>query len=185
MSFSDIEPNYNNIIALDGVDGTSDYSGYDVADQQVVDSVRTIAPAWSITITPELAENASGNDSYKWFKDGVELAGATDRVLTIYPTTTADAGLYTYEVTNSVIRELTLKSHASGEGITINTDLLLFLIGNDADNGNNDGTSTLTADQLNALPNVSGAVAEYRKLYKDYIKNNADEFSAPALETEI
>jgi len=49
----------------------------------------------------------------------VEIAGATDRIFTKTNSILADSGLYTYEVTNSVITELTLKSHISGEGITV------------------------------------------------------------------
>lgn len=63
--------------------------------------------------------------------------------------------------------------------------VLLQRIGLDADNGNNVLTTTLTAAQLNALPDVTGAIVEKETAYKAYIAANANLFSSPATSSEV
>ena len=69
-------------------------------------------------------------------------------------------------------------------GIEMDT-ILLQRIGTDADNGNNALTSSLTAAQLNALLDVSGALAVNETAYKAYIATNANLFSSPATASEV
>ena len=62
---------------------------------------------------------------------------------------------------------------------------LLANIGTDASNGNNTNTNALTAAQLNALPNVSGAITANETAYKAAIAANEGPFSSPATEAEV
>ena len=62
---------------------------------------------------------------------------------------------------------------------------LLANIGTDASNGNNALTGSVTAADLNALPNVSGAVQANIERYKDFISENRPGFSSPATTAEV
>ena len=91
--FSDIEPNLANILATNPI-----YS-----PQNAVDTVRSVivVPGETITITPSVAVNPSGNDRYQWSKNGTEIPGATDRVYTKTGAVLGgDDGVYTYKITN-------------------------------------------------------------------------------------
>ncbi len=79
-----------------------DYSFFDYISQGQVDTEKTINVTISstLTITPEVPENA--NDIYTWFLNGTEIEGYTDRIYT-KPTHAEDAGIYTYEIRNSVV----------------------------------------------------------------------------------
>jgi hypothetical protein len=72
---------------------------------------------------------------------------------------------------------------------TVNaSQTILANIGTDADAGNNNNTSSLTATQLNdinATNGVSGAIVANQAVYKDYIKNNPNSFSSPATPAEV
>ena len=62
---------------------------------------------------------------------------------------------------------------------------LLANIGTDASNGNHLLTESVTAADLNALPNVSGAVQANIERYKDFISENRPGFSSPATTAEV
>ena len=62
---------------------------------------------------------------------------------------------------------------------------LLQNIGIDADNGNNTNTPTMTADDLNNITGVSGAIAANEQAYRDYIVTHPDAFSSPATPAEV
>ena len=49
-------------------------------------------------------------NTYKWFKDGVEIPNSNTAILTINNTTVADEGTYYCQVTNSIVTGLTLTS---------------------------------------------------------------------------
>jgi len=59
---------------------------------------------------------------------------------------------------------------------------LLSTIGEDADGGED---VTPTAEELNALEGVSGAITNNEELYQEYINTHPNEFSSPATEFEI
>ena len=150
LTFSDIEPVYSSAIVP--------IREHDVADQKAVDSNRTlpeVAELATLTITPELAKNPSGHDSYRWFRNGIEIPGATDRILTIKNIKTSDAGLYTYKVTNSIVPELILYSHNKEEGIRVHVSNTYTAVVEDIA-GNADNTPA-SAAQINAIEGVSGA----------------------------
>jgi hypothetical protein len=62
---------------------------------------------------------------------------------------------------------------------------LLANIGTDASNGNNVLTGSVTAADLNALPNVSGAVQANEARYLQFIRENRPGFSSPATTAEV
>ena len=68
---------------------------------------------------------------------------------------------------------------------TYNPALFFANIGTDAANGNNSLTSTLTADNLNSLPNVSGAIVGNESAYRAAIAANDPGFSSPATASEV
>ncbi|CAA6827448.1 MAG: Adenylate cyclase (EC [uncultured Sulfurovum sp.] len=170
FTFSDLEPNYVAIVNEHGIsieDGfdyitkkhvsRSDKYGAKHFSQQAVDTNQSmdLYTESNLTITPELAENPSGNDSYQWYKDGVAILGATDRVFSKENITIADSGLYTYDVNNSIVIGLTLKSHNVSEGISINVADVRTAVIEDI-RGNTDGVPA-TATEINAIEGVSGA----------------------------
>ena len=109
LYFSNIEPAFTTF--NDGSPSDFGYDSTQLADGvDLVDTARTIYFNQTLTITPAVPENTSGNDSYQWSKDGDVVAGATDRIFTKNNATAADAGNYTYDVTNSVVTNLTLRS---------------------------------------------------------------------------
>ena len=112
--FADFEPQHAAYATL----RTWDYD-----PQAEVDTDRNAsAPAdGTLTLTPQLAANPSGNDRYQWYRDGVAIPApaGTQRVYSKAAASAADAGLYTYEVTNTVATALTLASHVSREGIHV------------------------------------------------------------------
>lgn len=112
FNFSDIELTYNSILGLPGINDLNTLNGYDFNYQKAVEDSKTILLDTDSTliITPELAINQTGNDSYQWFKDGVKINGATERVFRKENITLEDSGVYSYEVINSVVIGLTLKS---------------------------------------------------------------------------
>ena len=91
---------------------------YVYSNQAKVDSDRTLTfEEWqNLIITPELTENPTWNDIYRWIK-WVNTLSNTDR---IYNKTAelVDAWTYTYSVTNSEISGLELQSHTITVNIT-------------------------------------------------------------------
>ena len=102
--FSDFETNHIDYTSLA-------YYGY--APQSKVDTDRAVGffDGGTLTITSEVSENNSTHDRYKWFKDGIEIVGATDRIYTKANASSVDEGVYTYEITNTVVTGLTLSSN--------------------------------------------------------------------------
>ncbi|MGJ8734922.1 MAG: immunoglobulin domain-containing protein, partial [Cellulophaga sp.] len=70
------------------------------------EETQTVLTGESITLTSTVL--TSLNNSYQWYKDGVAITGATSKELIISNATEADAGVYYFEATNSIITGLTL-----------------------------------------------------------------------------
>lgn len=141
--FSDIEP-YHSVLSY--------LPTYTIAPQATVDKDRDLATVnvgERLTISSTLAKNPSGKDRYTWYKDGVLIEGATSSTFTKTGATLADEGIYTYEVMNALVPELTLKSHHESEGIQVN------IFNNVGDIQIN---SERTVEELNAIAGVSGAI---------------------------
>ncbi|MBQ4820656.1 immunoglobulin domain-containing protein [Aquimarina sp. MMG016] len=77
--------------------------------QSKVDQEETISviPGQEITLTTN--QLTSSNNIYKWCKDGVEIAGETSKNLVISNLSSADAGVYTFKATNSIVGNLELE----------------------------------------------------------------------------
>jgi len=92
--FADIEPEWLS------------YRNVSFSPQGDVDTDRAdnFAAGATLTITPQMAVNPSGNDHYQWRKDGVIIPGPTGTQRIFSKTAEAsDTGLYWYSVTNTVV----------------------------------------------------------------------------------
>jgi len=89
---------------------------YQFSPQAKVDLEETLSVAENGTITLTSTELTSPNNSYQWFKDGVAIAGATTKDYVISSATPADAGVYYFQATNSIVTGLTLTRN----NITVN-----------------------------------------------------------------
>lgn len=144
--FSEIEPSFSTI--------DSNLSVFTYSPQNKVDNTRTsyFINGGTLTITPALAQNPSGNDQYQWFKNGSAIAGATARILTKTNITSSDAGSYTYQVSNSVVTGLSLESETITSVIDIDTDGDGIPNGTDTDDDNDNVLDTVEAtDGTNPL----------------------------------
>lgn len=83
-------------------------NSYGYAPQAKVDQEETLSVAENGNITLTSTALTSLNNSYQWYKDGVAIAGATNKDLVISNATSGDAGVYYFEATNSVVTGLTL-----------------------------------------------------------------------------
>ena len=109
--FADFEEEFN--AYNDGSPATFSYS-----PQATVDSARTesFVEGAVVTLPSAVVVNPSGNDQYQWYKDGNPIGSpeGTQRDLDVTlgtgAVTAADAGEYTYEITNTVVTGLTLSS---------------------------------------------------------------------------
>ena len=102
--FSDFEKNHNDYSAL---------QYYNYKPQAKVDTAKsvTFSNGSTLKIVPSVLANPSGNDRYQWYKDGVAINGATQRIYIKENASSADEGVYTYEITNTVVSDLTLVSN--------------------------------------------------------------------------
>ncbi|WP_396591859.1 immunoglobulin domain-containing protein [Allomuricauda sp. R78024] len=82
--------------------------GYLFSPQAKVDQEETLYVEESGSITLTSTALTSANNSYQWYKDGVAIAGATNKDYIISNATATDAGVYHFTATNSVVTGLTL-----------------------------------------------------------------------------
>ncbi|WP_106794878.1 immunoglobulin domain-containing protein, partial [Aquimarina sp. Aq78] len=98
--FSDIEADFNSYI--------NKLNTFQVAPQAKVDQTETLSVETNGSITLSSIALTSTNNSYQWYKDGVAITGATNKDLVISNATEADAGVYHFTATNSIVTGLTL-----------------------------------------------------------------------------
>ncbi|WP_298545840.1 hypothetical protein [uncultured Aquimarina sp.] len=81
---------------------------FSYAPQEEVDEIETITgnPGERIVLSTRLF---SDNNNYQWYKDGVTITGATSREFSIENPSDADAGVYHFLATNTVVTNLELK----------------------------------------------------------------------------
>ncbi len=77
------------------------------AKVDIAESVTVVASS-NYTLTTSLS---SVNNSYQWFKDGLEIAGATVKDYVINSISVNDAGSYHVLVTNSIVTGLTIERY--------------------------------------------------------------------------
>ncbi len=86
----------------------SNLSLFRYSPQAKVDQIETQSVNEGGTITLTTTTLTSPNNSYQWFKDGTAIPGATAKDYVITNATSADAGVYYFEATNSIVTGLTL-----------------------------------------------------------------------------
>jgi Leucine-rich repeat (LRR) protein len=96
FTFEDIEPNI-------GIENFY-YSPQDsVGEAQNIVTFEGLSVNLSVTV-------GGTQNQYQWYKDGVEIPGATGNSYTIDPVSLSDSGSYNCQITNTVATELTLYS---------------------------------------------------------------------------
>ena len=100
MCFSDFEAEHSTYESSIG------FYAYSPQAKVDVEEALSVTENGSITLTSTAL--TSSNNSYQWYKDGVAIAGETNKDLVISNATTDDAGVYHFEATNSVVTGLTL-----------------------------------------------------------------------------
>ncbi len=110
--FEDLEPNF--------VHYSTNLSNFQYSPQARIDNEETISLVQGQQIELSVDETQSVNNSYQWKKDGVDIAGATERIYTISSASNSDIGVYTCYVTNSVVTGLTLIRNNITLDVTLN-----------------------------------------------------------------
>ncbi len=88
--------------------------------QKEVDTEEYIVanPGNEVTFTTDISGTAN---QYQWYKDGSLLSGETSPNLVITEITAADAGVYTCEITSTVVTDLTLTTYGKTLEVTDHT----------------------------------------------------------------
>ncbi|WP_324024183.1 T9SS type B sorting domain-containing protein [Maribacter sp. BPC-D8] len=82
--------------------------GFFYNDQAKVNDIETFDNCVGSSIT--LSTIVSGTENvYQWFKDGSPISGANDADLILDPLSVTDAGVYTCEITSTIVTDLTLE----------------------------------------------------------------------------
>ena len=84
-------------------------SNFTYVPQDKVDlqETKTVDPGQDITLTTSVL--VSEANQYQWSKNGLPIEGATNKEYTITNVTAEDAGMYSFEATNTVVSNLTLQ----------------------------------------------------------------------------
>ncbi|MBN1185792.1 MAG: VCBS repeat-containing protein, partial [Bacteroidales bacterium] len=98
FTFEDIEPN------IGAASTTFTYSPQDSVGVKIDTSIQ-VDSSYTLSIFV-----GGDNNQYQWYKNGIEITGATDTFYTINPVEFSDSGSYTCEITNTVATALTLYS---------------------------------------------------------------------------
>ncbi|HPR31199.1 MAG TPA: cadherin domain-containing protein, partial [Prolixibacteraceae bacterium] len=180
FTFADIEPVLAQINALTRKDITSTKK-YPLSSTTVNLNAGETLNLNAVTLSEfPLGGN---NNRYKWFKNDVELYSGNNPSWIVPNASTSDAGTYRFEVTNTVVAGVTLKS----DNILVNvlsdnqapTDILLsqttfdenyrglvgVLSALDPDEGDQHTFSLTTGDGSNDADNSSFTVAEGNQLF--------------------
>lgn len=120
FTFAGIEPVFNKINAL--FSKQYDSNNFFPLNQDVFSINK--GDALTLSATTLSVYNLGGNNNrYKWFRNNVEVYSSNSPVYTVPASASTDAGVYRFEVTNTVVIGITLKS----DNITIS-----IIGGNDA-----------------------------------------------------
>ncbi|WP_407264507.1 leucine-rich repeat domain-containing protein [Tenacibaculum maritimum] len=84
---------------------------YSYNQQTKVDKREEVFVTEGKDITLTSKDLTSINNSYRWYKDGVAIPGATNREFVISNAEKSDAGTYYFKAKNSIIERLELKRH--------------------------------------------------------------------------
>ncbi len=78
----------------------------------------------SVTLAPALPSPGTA-DQYQWQKDGLDIAGATNKTLVITNLSNADKGTYKLIISSSLVNGTTLQSHPIEVQIAYDTDVAI------------------------------------------------------------
>lgn len=98
LDFGDIEPNM-----------TVQKNTFNYSPQALIGEPGTITKNIGKEFRISVIVGGSSN-KYQWYKNGVNISGATGSEFVIPSVVPGDAGIYTYQITNTVATELTLQS---------------------------------------------------------------------------
>ncbi|MDY8138495.1 hypothetical protein [Aquimarina sp. 2201CG5-10] len=112
--FSNFEANFDSYVTKLG-------NSFKYTPQAKVDQTEALVATENGSITLTSTSLTSSNNTYQWFKDGVAIAGATNKDLVLTNVTNADAGEYHFTVTNSTINNLTLERNPITLTVTADT----------------------------------------------------------------
>ena len=112
FTFNGIEPVFNKINALSRKDYRTNKT-FPLTQNAI--SFNQDEPLSLNAATLSVYNLGGNNNRYKWFKNDVEVYSGNSPVYTVASSGAADAGTYRFEVTNTVVTGLTLKS----ENITV------------------------------------------------------------------
>jgi len=94
-----LDPQYHYLIAANGGDASMSIAGGALPTITTQPISQTVLAGSVLTLSVGTTDLAS---IFQWFKNGVLMAGATSRTLTLNSVTASDTGSYTCAVTNSV-----------------------------------------------------------------------------------
>jgi len=159
---------------------------YTYHPQDFVDEYRSVSitAGQRLTISPELDLNPSGNDEYQWYKNGIAIPPpvGTKRHYVVVPVSMADAGKYTYRVSNSVVSPMTLISHQGDDAIVVSVEAQTdFTVGGSI-SGLQLGADTLTLQNNGSDDNSldSGGAFTFATLLPDEADYNVTVSIQPA-----
>lgn len=94
-------------------------TGFYYSPQAKVNDTETFDGCVGSSLTLSTVVSGSAN-VYQWFKDGAPISGATDADLVLDPLSVSDAGVYTCEITSTIVTGLTLERNPIT--VTVNED---------------------------------------------------------------
>jgi len=99
----------NNMLTFEDLVPNSGITGFVYAPQDSVETKQEVLVSTGDEINLSALADHVDNE-YQWFKDGSSISGATSSTFTIPAATLEDAGVYSYEITNTSAGDLTLVS---------------------------------------------------------------------------
>jgi|GEM_PF-4115453 hypothetical protein len=138
----------------------------------------------SMTVSAPAASN-----TFQWYKDSVQITGATDSVLVLNNLQRADEGLYYVEVNNDLLGNLTLSSTISEVKVSsLERDVAALRQFYDSTNG--DGWSSITWDTTSDNPtewsaNETDIVVEDNRVVEINLPDNNLTGSVPDILNEV
>jgi len=182
--FSNIEGEYSNYQTHTS-DFIFDFFRYSPQNKFDTEETIDIAGGGTTTLTTSLT---STNNSYQWFKDGVEIVGATTKDYTISNASINDIGDYYVTATNSIVTGLTLERFPihitvdgnSGGGVSLQERDALIAFYN-ATNGPNwiNNTNWNTTEPVSTWNGVTVVDGKVTQLF--FAGNNLDGVIPPEI----
>ncbi|MEQ9426339.1 MAG: FG-GAP-like repeat-containing protein [Cyclobacteriaceae bacterium] len=114
---SQFDVNDNNFEFPELILNIADITTYD--PQNNFGSEQVLSPTNGQNINLNANPEIDGDNTYQWFKDGIEISGATSLLYNIPSYSVADDGLYLLEITNPNVPGLTLTSATIAVGVQL------------------------------------------------------------------